>query len=120
MNIASDINKLIIEKVASLERPDLFREPLVGFSSAKDKRYGELKEIIGDWHLNPDELLEDAKTVISYFVPFTKEVVEEPKKVVGGSSLWGEAYAIINSYFDEINSLIIEYLNNLGYSATSI
>lgn len=120
MNIAGDIEKIIAEKVDSLERPDLLREPLVRFSSAKDKQYDELKEIIGDWHLNPTELLEDAETVISYFVPFTKEVAAEPKKVAEGSALWGEAYAIINSYFDEINLSVMEYLRNLGYSASSI
>lgn len=120
MNIADDIKKIIIEKTASLNRQDLLRKPLVGFSQADDIQYDQLKEKIGDWHLNPAELLKDAKTVISYFVPFTKDVAADPKKNSGGSALWGEAYAVINPYFDEINSSIIEYLNNMGYSAAAI
>ena len=84
------IKQLIIDKVATLNRNDLFREPIVAFSSAEDKRYDELKEIIGKWHQNPTEILSDAKSVISYFVPFTESVVEEPITVEHGSPLWGD------------------------------
>lgn len=85
--LAMDIENIIIEKVASLGRADLFRKPLVGFSAARDTKYEDLKKLIGEWHLKPTEILENAETVISYFIPFTKEVVIDPKKVVEGSAL---------------------------------
>lgn len=119
-NIEHDIENLIIEAMVSLKRDDLYREPLIGFSSAKDKRYNELKSIIGEWHLNPSELLDDAESVITYFVPFTKDVSNGPKSTEGRSEIWGEAYTIINSYFNDINEIIVKYLTNLGYSATPI
>jgi len=114
------VEQIITNQIIALDRPDLFREPIVAFSAADDKRYGELKEIIGEWHLNPTELLSEAKSVISYFVPFTKEVASEPKKVEGGSPLWSEAYQEINEHFDNINQAVSDYLNGLGYSTKTI
>lgn len=119
-NLENQIEQLIVDKVAVLNRPDLFRKPIIGFSSAKDNRYSELKEIIGDWHLTPTELLPDAESVISYFVPFTELVVAEPKTVNDGSPVWGEAYAVINPYFDVVNKAVIQYLAGLGYSASAV
>ena len=119
-NLEKEIEQIVADKVADLNRPDLLRAPLVAFSSAHDSRYPELKRIIGQWHLNPAEMLLDAESVISYFVPFTKPVVAEPQKVKDGSPLWGEAYAVINPYFTAINEAVSDYLINSGYSATAI
>lgn len=114
------IEEIIIEQLNALGRPDLYRQPLVSFSSADDKRYEELKEIIGEWHLSPSEFLSDAKSVISYFVPFTKDVSAEPKKLKDGSPLWGEAYEEINKHFNIINEAVSDYLTDLGYSVQTI
>lgn len=89
--IESEIESIVIDTVEELNRPDLFRRPFVAYSEADDERYTELKALIGDWHLKPTELLPGAKSVISYFVPFTKEVVLAPKTVQHGSFLWAEA-----------------------------
>ena len=119
-NAEYEIEQIIIREMAALNRSDFFRTPLVAFSSADDKRYSELKEIIGSWHLRPDELLPDAKSVISYFVPFTKQVVSEPKTTKGAPPMWGESYDIINSHFNHINEVLSEYLTTLGFSSKSI
>lgn len=120
MLLEQEIQRIIVEKVTELNRPDLFRTPLVAFSSASDPKYAELKSIIGPWHCFPTELLPDAKSVISYFVPFTKEVVSQPKTVTDGAALWSEAYQEINAYFDEINHALASYLKDQGYQAETI
>ncbi|MCL1795630.1 MAG: hypothetical protein FWG37_01935 [Clostridia bacterium] len=114
------IERIVTEEVEKLNRPDLVRQPLVAFSSADDPGYAELKERIGEWHLTPAELLPDAKSVISYFIPLAKEVVLEPQKSAHGSSLWGEAYAVINEYFGHINDVLFDTLIGLGFSAKTI
>ena len=119
-NMEKEIAQLIKSEMAALNRPDLFRSPLISYSSADDKRYLELKEIIGDWHSSPFELLPDAKSIISYFVPFTKKVVFEPQNVSNGSPLWAEAYEVINSYFDHINEVLSNHLTSLGFSVKTI
>jgi len=88
----TEIEGLIIESLEALGREDLFRRPLVAFSSAMDERYMQLKETIGHWHLTPVELLPEAESVISYFVPFTKAVAMEPKTVEHGSFMWSQSY----------------------------
>lgn len=119
-SIEQEIKKIIFTQVIALNRPDLFRNPLVSFSSAEDKQYFDLKKIIGEWHMTPCELLPNAKSVISYFVPFTKEVTMEPKKTANGSLLWSEAYQEINRYFNVINEAVSQYLIGQGYSAVTI
>jgi epoxyqueuosine reductase QueG len=119
-DLEKNIEQIVVDEMAALNRNDLFRKPLLAFSSANDPRYSELKQIVGEWHLNPTELLPDAVSVISYFVPFTKKVVAEPKTVKDGSLLWGEAYVTINAYFDHINEAIAEYLNGLGFICKTI
>jgi len=115
-----EIKKIICSEVEKLNRPDLFQAPLIAFSSVEDERYEELKNLIGDWHKNPKELFLEAKTVISYFVPFTKEVVKAPKESKQESPLWGESYAVVNKYFDHINSRVCEYLKGEGYLSHTI
>ncbi len=102
-NLEQEIEQIVVNKMADLNRPDLFRKPLVGFSSAHDPQYPGLKEIIGPWHSNPTEILPEAESVISYFVPFTKTVVSGPKDAPTTSPLWAEAYMVINKYFAEIS-----------------
>lgn len=120
MNLEMDIKKIVEDMVEKLNRPDLFRAPLVAFSDANDVRYLELKELIGDWHNTPKELLPEAQSVISYFVPFTKQVVMEPKTVKDGSALWSEAYQEINAYFEVINQAVRTHLKNQGYLVETI
>lgn len=112
-----NIKKIIKDEMKKLGRGDLFREPIVGFSSVDDNRYEDLKEIIGDWLQSPSEILPASKSVISYFIPFTKEVVEGPRSVDRVSPQWSESYVVINEYFNHINGEIKKYLLAEGFTA---
>ena len=92
MMLEDRITETIKEKLAELDRPDLFREPHVGFSAADDEMFAKLKELIGPWHFLPSDILPDAKSVISFYVPFTRDVAAEPRGAEHGSAKWGEAY----------------------------
>ena len=54
----------------------IYDTPLVGFADANDKLFEQYKqpEIIGNHYFTPTEWLTSAKTVISFFLPFTVEV----------------------------------------------
>lgn len=118
--IKEKIALLIEEKLEELHRPDLFRKSHVGFASADDEKFGQLKEFIGEWHYMPEDILPGAKSVISYYVPFTRDVADEPQKSEHGSFRWGEAYEVINRHFEIISRAVIEYLESLGCKAASI
>lgn len=116
----SEIKKIIQSTAESLHRPDLFRKPLVSFSSASDPRYPSLKEKIGPWHMTPEELLPGAVSVISYFVPFTKSAALHPNDSDEGSPIWAEAYQEFNKHFININDAVISLLKQNGYDAVAI
>lgn len=118
--LLEEINQLIADQLEMRGRPDLFRKPLVAVSSAQDPLYMELKSIIGPWHKLPTELLQDAESIISFFVPFTKAVALEPKDVPNGSFLWSEAYQEINRHFVVMSEALAELLRKRGYSAALI
>lgn len=54
----------------------MFDAPIVGFGSADDALFEEYKksDIIGPWHMSPNEWLGGAKTVVSLFFPITEQV----------------------------------------------
>ena len=120
MRIEREITNLVEDAVRELDRTDLYRDPLVAFSSADDPRYEDLKQIVGDWVRTPKEFLESAQTVVSYFVPFTREVAAAPRHNPQESVLWGESYAVINAYFDRVNARVCEFLRGRGYDAEPV
>ena len=120
MSLETEIQRIIEEKFAELNRPDLIRTPIVAFSSAQDPKYQELKTIIGPWHQLPTDFLPEAESVISYFIPFTKEVALGPKNEPDGCPVWSEAYITINQYFHVVNQAVQDYLESQGYKAAQI
>lgn len=58
----------------NLER--IFDVPILGVADARDPLFHQLKqpEVIGDRHCLPTDWLTEAKAVLSYFLPFTKEI----------------------------------------------
>lgn len=95
----------------------MFEEPIFSFGSADDPYFTALKHpsAIGTHFLSPSQWLAEAKTVISFFLPFSQPV----KKSNNKDSIWpSEEYLhsrIEGQQF--INKLAI-YLNSLLLSAS--
>lgn len=77
--------KNIVEEMESLStvptsasRMRIWDLPLVGVAGSEDPLWGKLKEpaVVGPQHMSPNEWLPGAKSVISYFLPFTKRIRE--------------------------------------------
>jgi epoxyqueuosine reductase QueG len=64
--------------VNELDSMQIFDQPLIGIASANDPIFDELTEaiVVGSHHLSPKDWLASGKSVISYFLPFTKRVRE--------------------------------------------
>lgn len=119
-SLEAAIKQLISKSLHDLKRGDLYRDPLVSFSAATDPAYDELKTIIGDWHKTPKELFPEARSVISYFIPFTKAVAYAPRRSESVSPVWGEAYQEINEHFNIINKAVAELLSEAGYISLTL
>ena len=98
---------------------DIFESPLVGFASAEDALFEKYKEegVVGPWFKGPGEWIDGAKTVVSFFFPFTEEVKDSNRKMKDGpSSLWlhgrVEGQRFLNEYMKRLQEWLCE--NNIN------
>lgn len=98
----------------------LYRPPLVGISAADDPRYQALGQIIGPHHCLPEEILPGARSVISFFLPFSGMVVEANRGPGPVARLWAEAYIACNARVGEISQQLVRLLGAMGYAADTV
>lgn len=82
-------------------------EPLVGFASADDQLFREYREIIGPFHLLPEELLPGARSVISWILPVSREVRESNRRQTG---LPSREWALTRSHGEAVNGDLRRHL----------
>ncbi|MFW6282146.1 MAG: epoxyqueuosine reductase [bacterium] len=97
-----------------------WREPIVKFADAEDGLFFELKEIVSPTHGLPTDFLSDAKTVISYFLPFEKSIVNSNIKGNYSSEDWAIAYVETNELIFKLNKYIKKEFEALNYKFTII
>jgi len=120
LSLKEELIEFIERKVSESEHSDFFRKPLVGFSSADDPLYDKLKEIVGPQHTHPKDHLKEAKTVISFFIPFSDKIVSSNRKDETPSLEWAESYIVTNNLINNISNSMVEYLESNGISASTI
>lgn len=91
-----------------------WRMPVVAFADAKDPMFLKLREIVDPAHFLPTDLLPNARTVISYFIPFTKETVQSNSKGANASEQWARAYAETNKLIMDLNTALSDMLSSRG------
>ncbi len=94
--------------------------PHTGFARADDPLFARLKEIVRPSHELPRDFLEQARTVVSFFLPFKEEVVESNKEGRYSSKLWGIAYIETNRLINEMNKYLKSELTKMGYQAAYV
>lgn len=124
--IIHEIKKFVAAENTSCSMGAIWQEPIVGFADAKGEYIGRLKDIVHPEHQMPDEVMDDAKTIICYFVPFARWITESNsiKDVANGddeedlsSPQWAESYELTNAMMARLNEHIAEVINKLGYEA---
>lgn len=96
-----------------------WRKPLVGYVKADDKMFLQLKEVVSPSHALPEDLMDDAATVIVYFIPFREEQVRTNS--VGGSASkeWTEVYMETKQLISDLNNYINKIIVKSGYKTKS-
>ncbi|MFZ5969502.1 MAG: epoxyqueuosine reductase [Bacillota bacterium] len=97
-----------------------WEEPIVAFASARDPMFIELKKIVSPTHALPENFLDQAETVISYFIPFQPWVAVSNVEGKESSKEWATAYVETNRLIYDINVYVKEKLAELGYCSTVI
>lgn len=117
MELKSKIENIIKAAAANPGTDTRYREPLIGFASADDPIFDEMKEIIGPCNLNPKEVFPRAKTVVSFFLPFEDEFVKRNWKSPGPVKEWIQAKGETDRLIAKINETLKSELAKKGISA---
>ena len=105
------------------KRHDIYsswKEPIIAYAGADDPLFLKLREVATPTHALPRDFIEDAKTVITYFLPFEESIANSNVEGRGSSIEWGRSYIETNSLIGEINVHIKTVLEESGYTSTLI
>jgi epoxyqueuosine reductase len=58
------------------DNPPIWEAPVVGVAAASDPLFKTLKQpgVVGSIHVDPDNWLQGARSVVSFFLPFSRQV----------------------------------------------
>lgn len=117
---AENLRELVEEFVSSYPSKtgveNWWRQPLLVTAKA-DNRFKILPKIASDEHILPWELLPSAKTVIVFFIPFIKKLLDENSPDKFPCRNWGLAYEGTNDLIEKIAERIKGYLAERGYAS---
>ena len=99
----------------------IYGAPLIGFASADDPFFKEflMPEIVGPKFILPKEWLPNAKSVISYFLPFNKEIRDSNRKPGLPSEQWISARIDGESFNNDLRAFLVKLLKNLNSDAVA-
>ncbi len=97
-----------------------WREPLVNFADAEDDLFYKLKIAVSESHVLPKDILEGAKTVIAFFIPFKKDIIDSNVNGKFSSRKWALAYLETNQLISDLNNHLENILENAGYKSSII
>lgn len=96
-----------------------FRDPIFAFASAADPLWDKVKDVVpGSEHKSPREWLEGTETVIVFFLPFGKPVIDTIRKQRNSHIFnvpeWAVAYREGNWLVEDIGQAIVQELQAAG------
>ncbi len=94
--------------------------PIVGFASASDPLFAELKSVVSPTHSVPKDFLENAQTTIAFFIPFPKSLTATNIKELMSSREWAVAYIETNELILQLSLHLLEFFQVKGYQSFTI
>ena len=119
MNI-EELRKRVVgfchEQIQIKQLPDWWRSPILVTAKA-DERFDVLPDIAADNHMVPRDLLPSCKTVIVFFIPFTRELTAGNIHGKFASEGWGRSLSLTNDLIQMISEFIKDTLWENGYNS---
>jgi epoxyqueuosine reductase len=91
-----------------------WKKPLM-VSAQIDERFDGLPDIAYHKHLLPRDLLQSARSVVVFFIPFREKLIQENKHGDSPCRNWGLAYVQTNDMIDRLSRGLGELLERHGY-----
>ena len=117
--LAEKVEELINRQIENAKTITQYRKPLIGFASAHDPLFNQMKEIVGPHHLHPTELLSNAETVIAFFIPFAETIITANRKGSEIAREWAVAYKETNKLIETISFELKKELVSLGINVVT-
>lgn len=92
--------------------------PLIAYAAADDPLFAKLKEVISPNHGMPSDFLPEAKTVITYFIPYARDISLSNHNHVFPSEEWSTAYVETNQLIIDLNIFVNQEMEKAGYQST--
>ncbi len=98
----------------------MYDAPLIGFGAADDPLFAEFRkpEVVGPWHMAPEEWLPEARAVVSFFFPASEAVRRSNRESAGNASvLWSYARIEGQDYINAFMKAVAVWFEGLGVAA---
>lgn len=112
--VAKLIKEIIEELVINFRGQTVYRPPLIGFAAADNPGFEKLRDAAGEGHLLPQDLLPEGRSVVAFFLPFSKELVRLHRQHPSVSREWAVAYIETNQLISFICEGLGEELRKVG------
>ncbi|MBW2488144.1 MAG: epoxyqueuosine reductase [Deltaproteobacteria bacterium] len=99
-----------------LGRAGFWQKPLL-VSAPIDARFEILPQIAFNEHLHPHDLLPTARSLLVFFIPFKRELIEENKKGDRPCRNWGLAYVRTNDLIERLSQALEQFLMDKGFQS---
>ncbi len=96
--------------------PVWWRDPILVTAKADD-RFLSLPKIASPEHMLPRELLPSCRTVIVFFIPFTRELANGNCSGKFPSIDWAKSLAPTNGLIQDISEFLQDYFQGFGYAS---
>jgi epoxyqueuosine reductase len=119
-DLANFLTTTIQRIVAEADTATKYREPLVAFVAADDRRFADLQQVVHPTHMLPHDLLPGARSVVSFFLPFAPWIVEaNSRDREHVAREWAVAYVETNALIGTINARLTHALARRGIRAAA-
>jgi epoxyqueuosine reductase QueG len=118
-NLVGELRSFVLQYQHHHQTKTEWRDPLVGFASADDPLFTELKKAVSSTHLLPVDLLPSARSVVVFFIPFSKRVADSNRSGRSASRDWALAYLETNTLIEETGVYMKQYIESKGFKIST-
>ena len=119
-----ELEKVINEAISTFEAEngikDFWEPPLLTALNADHPLIPGLKQSVSPDHLLPDGLLPGAKSIVIFFIPLAKRIIESNMEGETASEEWALSYVLTNSLLGFIGDEVEKALFGHGFQAAKI
>ncbi len=119
-NIRSFIINFVKEYSKANDGADVWGEPIVKFGNADSMDFEQLRKIVHPEHFIPTEVLEGAKIVIAYFIPYSEKIASSNLNGELNSKEWAMTYETTKQLVAKLEDELVKYIQDKGYKVRKI